>query len=107
MSSKKTPTKRTSKAKAAAKALPARNARSIVKAGRTKTPPVARLVTPRDLEILEYAEAMGLFAKKQYQAAQPLFLRLSGAENIDIAHAARMRLRMCEQLGATTQNLKK
>jgi hypothetical protein len=100
MSGKRAPTKHKAKAGGAAKALPARKARSTVKARPTKVPPVLKLITPRDLEILEYAEAMGLFAKKQYQAAQPLFLRLTGAENIDIAHAARTRLQICEQLCA-------
>ena len=106
MSGKKTPTKRNNKAKAGAiaNALSAGKARSTVKARRTETPPEPKLITPRDLEILEYAEAMGLFAMKQSQAAQPLFLRPSGAENIDIAHAARTRLRMCDQLHAKARS---
>jgi hypothetical protein len=59
MPGKKAPTKHKAKAGAAAKALPARKARSKVKARPTKTPPLPKLITPRDLEILEYAEAMG------------------------------------------------
>ena len=60
MSGKKTPTKRNNKAKAGpiANALSAGKARLTVKARRTETPPEPKLITPRDLEILEYAEAM-------------------------------------------------
>ena len=94
MSGKKAPTKHKAKAGATAKALPARKARSTVKARPTKTPPLPQLITPRDLEILEYAEAMGLFAKKQYQAAQPLFLRLT-ARRISTLHMPRAHVCRC------------
>ena len=97
MPSKKTQTKRKTKAGAAAKARSTRNARSTVKATGAETLSEPDRLTRRNLEIREYAKAMGLFAEERYEVAQPLFLPLTAAENIDIAHAARMRLCMCEQ----------
>ena|ERR1700676_3058427 len=96
MPGKKTPTKRKIKAGAPANARSKREARS-VKARRTETLLEATPITQRDVEILEYAKAMGFFAEQRYEVARPLFLRLTAAGNGDIAHTALMRLRMCEQ----------
>ena len=62
----------------------------------------AKPITQRDLEIREYAKAMGFFAEQRYEVARPLFLQLAAAGNGDIAHTARMSLRMCEQRLAAT-----
>jgi len=98
MPRKKTPTKRKTKAgAAAANARSTREDRSTVKARRTKTLLEPKPITQRDLEIREYAKAMGFFAEQRYEVARPLFLQLAAAGNGDIAHTARMRLRMCEQ----------
>ena len=97
MPGKKTPTKRKTEAGAAANARSTREARSTVKARRTEPLLEPQPITQRDLEIQEYAKAMGWFAEELYEIARPLFLQLTTAENGDIAHTARMRLRMCEQ----------
>ena len=97
MPGKKTPTKRKTEAGAAANARSTRGARSTVKARRTETLFEPQPITQRDLEIREYAKAMGFFAEQRYEVARPLFLQLTAAGNGDIAHTARTRLRMCEQ----------
>ena len=97
MPGKKTPAKRKTKAGAASNTRSKRETRSTLKAKRTETLLEPTPITQRDLEILEYAKAMGFFAEQKYEVARPLFLQLVAAGNGDIAHTALMRLRMCEQ----------
>ena len=93
----KTPTKRKTKAGAAASARSTHEARTTVRARLTETLLEPNPITQRDLEIREYAKAMGFFADQRYEVARPLFLQLTAAGNRDIAHTARMRLRICYQ----------
>ena len=62
MLGKKTQTKRNTKAGTAAKARSTRNARSTVKATGAETLSEPDRLTRRNLEIREYAKAMGLFS---------------------------------------------
>ncbi|MEQ1885099.1 MAG: hypothetical protein ABL967_08560 [Bryobacteraceae bacterium] len=57
--------------------------------------PNAQMSRGRELD--EYAKAMELFAARKYESAEPLFRQLEEATNIEIAHAARTRLLMCQQ----------
>ena len=77
--------KRTEKAKFATK-VPGRTA--VV---------AAEPVGQRGTEIQEYTKAIALFNAGKFQQAEPLFRQLSDATTIEIAHAARMRLLMCQQ----------
>ena len=97
MPSKKTPTKRKTKAGAAANAKSKHEARLTVKASPNEILVEPTPITQRDLDIREYAKAMEFFAEQRYEVARPLFLQLTAAGNGDIAHTALMRLRMCEQ----------
>ncbi|MEQ1949349.1 MAG: hypothetical protein ABL995_19305 [Bryobacteraceae bacterium] len=53
--------------------------------------------TSRVRELDDYAKAMELFAARKYESAESLFRQLGAAANIEIAHAARTRLLMCQQ----------
>lgn len=83
--SKPAPAKRTEKAKFATK-VPGRTAVW-----------AAQPVGQRGTEIQEYTKAIALFNAGKFQQAEPLFRQLSDATTIEIAHAARMRLLMCQQ----------
>src|SRR5947207_552934 len=84
MAGKKTPTKRKTEADAAANARSTRGARSTLKTRRTETQLERQPITQRDLEIGEYAKAMGFFAEQRYEVARPLFLRLTAAETVTL-----------------------
>jgi hypothetical protein len=57
----------------------------------------AKELTPLDLELALYGRAIELFNAGQFQPAKEAFEKLAAARNRDLAHSARLRIRMCEQ----------
>ena len=53
--------------------------------------------TQWDIDVRAYEEAIEWFNKRKFEIAKPLFAELASAANRQIAHAAHMRLLMCEQ----------
>lgn len=57
------------------------------------------------LELFE--SAMGLFHKRDFRAAMPLFAEAASGSNASIAHTAKLHLRICEQrTGKTAPELR-
>ena len=53
--------------------------------------------TQWEIDVRAYEEAIGWFNRREFETAIPLFGKLASAANRQIAHAAHMRLLMCEQ----------